>query len=210
VTAREGFLEAAASARSLIAQDAVGARWDDPSALAGMTIGSLAGHLARGVFTVAEYTELDPPPPDAPRVDPAQYFQQVPLDPDAPIHADIRARAVAEGKGGQTVLLARLDAAIGQCATSFERLSPERTVAVRGGYAMTLDEYLVTRLIELAVHLDDLAVSIDAETPEVDAESNDAVLGALLDIARLRHGDLQVLRAFARRERDSGRGVQAF
>jgi hypothetical protein len=66
---------------------------------------------------------------------------------------------------------------------------------------MHLDDYLVTRTIELAVHLDDLAVSIGVDTPSLDPRAIDLVTACLVKIARIRHGDVEVLRAMARRER---------
>ena len=79
---------------------------------------------------------------------------------------------------------------------------PGRLVSVlnvRNG-ATTLEEYLRTRVVELAVHGDDLAVSVGLryEVPPVAA---DVVLGVCLELARARSGDLAVLRAFVRRER---------
>ena len=67
--------------------------------------------------------------------------------------------------------------------------------------SMSLDEYLVTRLLELVVHLDDLAVSLGVDTPAVDAQAVDLVTQCFLGVARIRNGDVAVIRALARRER---------
>ncbi len=57
---RETFLEAAEFAARLVAEPAVAGRWGDPSALADMSVGALAGHLADGLPAVvaAEAVEL--------------------------------------------------------------------------------------------------------------------------------------------------------
>ena len=64
-----------------------------------------------------------------------------------------------------------------------------------------LDEYLRTRLVELTVHIDDLAISVDV-APSVPAEAYAAAMDVLVAVGRRRHGDLAVLRALTRRERD--------
>jgi hypothetical protein len=75
---------------------------------------------------------------------------------------------------------------------------------------MPLDEYLVTRLVELVVHSDDLATSAGLETPEFDAMTMACVVGCLLAMVRARHGDIAVVRGFARRERDAIEALRAF
>jgi hypothetical protein len=47
------FLSGARAAVRLVASDRVAARWDEPSALPGMTTGELTAHLARAVLQVA-------------------------------------------------------------------------------------------------------------------------------------------------------------
>ncbi|OWY60548.1 hypothetical protein B7486_68580, partial [cyanobacterium TDX16] len=51
-TIRAAYLDAAQSATSLLSHPAVAQRWDQPSVLEGMTVGALAGHLARGILQV--------------------------------------------------------------------------------------------------------------------------------------------------------------
>ena len=52
---RVTFWSAAETARTLIASPAVAQLWEQPSVLREMTVGDLAGHLARGAFTVEQY-----------------------------------------------------------------------------------------------------------------------------------------------------------
>lgn len=68
-------------------------------------------------------------------------------------------------------------------------------------WVLPLDQCLLTRLIELAVHLDDLAVSLDLATPAVPDDVAEIVISSLASIATGRHGTASVLRALSRRER---------
>ncbi len=74
---------------------------------------------------------------------------------------------------------------------------------------MTLDRYLDTRLVELAVHVDDLAVSLGVATPELDDAATRRAVAVCAELARQRHGAVAVLRALARHERANG-SVSAF
>ncbi|MEU8176518.1 hypothetical protein AB0C14_26905 [Microbispora hainanensis] len=79
-------------------------------------------------------------------------------------------------------------------------LPPDRPVGVFA-HVLPLDQCLLTRLVELVVHLDDLAVSLDIPTSPVPAEAADAVAVCLTRIAVARHGLLPVIRILSRRER---------
>ncbi|HEV7888384.1 MAG TPA: hypothetical protein VGO92_12560, partial [Acidimicrobiales bacterium] len=82
---------------------------------------------------------------------------------------------------------------------------PGRRVRVYQDLVLSLDQYLVTRLIELLVHIDDLCVSVGVDTPGLPADAADAAVATLVGVARLNHGDLAVLRALTRRERSDDR-----
>jgi hypothetical protein len=78
-----------------------------------------------------------------------------------------------------------------------------------GGGTMNLDDYLQTRLVEIVVHDDDLAMSVGLPT-NIPAEAISLAVDHLFAVARLQHGDLAVLRAFARRERDESQALRVF
>ena len=87
-----------------------------------------------------------------------------------------------------------------------ERLGHEpadRRVAVlhRPGEEMLLDDYLQTRCVELAVHIDDLSLSarIPGQAPPA---ATAIAVELLVAAARARHGDREVLQALSRREPD--------
>ncbi|MHB1445953.1 MAG: hypothetical protein ACYCTI_01250 [Acidimicrobiales bacterium] len=51
-------------------------------------------------------------------------------------------------------------------------------------------------------HADDLAASLGQQPPALPGRLVGAVTALLVDVARVRHGEMGVLRALARRERD--------
>ena len=61
-------------------------------------------------------------------------------------------------------------------------------------WTLTLDDFLVTRMMEIAVHSDDLALSVGIATPPLQAAVLDPVLTLLTGLAVRRHGPTAVLR----------------
>jgi hypothetical protein len=103
---------------------------------------------------------------------------------------------------GRDALLARLDEVMTRLRERLEVEPDDRLVEVFKGLVLLVDDYLLTRLVELTIHIDDLAVSVGIDTPVLPPLATDAAIGVLVDVGRLRHGDISVLRAMARRERD--------
>ena len=200
---RSLLLDTAHAACDLVAAPEVAARWDEPSALPRFLVRGLAGHLvATGTSVVVRY--LDVPEPRGETIDPATYYVTVLTtdDPDAELHQGIRARGEAAAAGGPEALVAEGRRVLDDLARRLAAEPADRRVQVAAGLVLTLDDYLVTRLLELVVHADDLAVSVGIPTPAVDAAVLDPVLDCLVRMGRRRHGDLAVLRALTRRERD--------
>ncbi|MDQ1515955.1 MAG: hypothetical protein QOE80_1785 [Actinomycetota bacterium] len=179
-------------------------RFDGPSALAGFSVRGLAGHLLRAVTSAEGY--LDNPEPDTgpEPLSAAEYYGAVvaaSTDVDDDFNRAIRQRGVEAASGRPEEFPA---AWAGAAARIRARLAAEpagRLVRVYGDLVLTLDEYLVTRLIEVVVHADDLAVSLGVAPPPLPAATGVAV-ATLVEAARRRHGDAAVLRALTRRERD--------
>ena len=192
--------------RPLLAEPVLRERWEAPSALALMSVGALAGHLLRAPALVDSY--LDRPDPDtatATVIRPAQYLAQALTDDDidSALHQSIRQRGEEMAAGGPGSVLERWDAT---AATLRDRLRvepAERTVSVLDAMVLTLDDYLRTRILELCVHSDDLAASLDVSTPALPDAAIEVAVEILVEVARVRHGGLAVLRALARRERDA-------
>jgi uncharacterized protein (TIGR03083 family) len=196
------FLATADLVAPLLRTDELVERWTEPSALADFPVSGLAGHLARAVLNVERYLEA-PPAIDVPTLDAVTYFLQAGSDVDAEesINRSIRERGEQEAAAGYADLAARYDRARTNLARRLPLLPPDQPILVLGGDVLPLDEYLLTRLIELVVHADDLAVSLRVPTPDIGDDAADLVITTLSRISRGRYGTLPVLRALSRRER---------
>jgi hypothetical protein len=204
------FLDTAEVASGLLRSPVLAERWERPSALDRFRVGGLAGHLARAVLNVERWL-AQPPSADRPPVDAVAYFlagvgPAPRLDDAVPLR--IRELGEQEAAGGPGALAEAFDAARTRLAARLPTMPPDRPVGMFG-QVLRLDQCLLTRLVELVVHLDDLAVSVEVPTPSVPAEATAAVTDCLTRIAVARHGFLPVLRALARRERSTGR-IAAF
>ncbi len=68
-----------------------------------------------------------------------------------------------------------------------------------GPWSVTLESFLVTRIMELVVHSDDLAVSVGVDTPEFPRPVIETVVDVLSRLALNRHSAMDVVRAFVAR-----------
>ena len=200
---RETFIETSEISHRLISRREVARSWDGPSALELFTIRGLAGHLLRGTGSVEAY--LERPEPDEQPLSAAAYYAAAvdTQDITAPLHVAIRERGEGEAAQGHDALVERLQGLIERLRVRLEGEPAERRMRVHKDMVLTLDDYLVTRLIELTVHIDDLSVSVGVETPPIPPRALDLATSALVEVARERHGDLAFLRALTRRERDA-------
>jgi hypothetical protein len=200
---RKIYLQAAEKAVHLLATEQVAQCWETESVLPGMSVGGLAGHLARSVLQVEWF--LDGQVFGAEPVSPVRYYARL-VDtslPDSALNVGVRARSEETAAGGPAVVAEQARAAWVRLTQRLGKELADRRVAVlhRPGEEMLLDGYLQTRCVELTVHLDDLALSVDARCRVPDAALAIAV-DVLVAAARDRHGDQTVLHALARRERD--------
>jgi hypothetical protein len=197
----DSYLATARAAVALLRSPGVANHWSRPSALPEFRISGLAGHLGVSVFRVAE--SLDAEVPDQEPVDAVRYFASAYTpgpSPDEPVQQGIRKIGEQLAVGGADDLVRRLEETLAGLAATLPHLPADRPVfATRA--VLRLDQWLLTRMIELFVHMDDLAVSIDVPTPELPAEAADLVITALVRIAVVHHGAVPVLRALSRRER---------
>jgi hypothetical protein len=171
--------------------------------LDGLTVGALAGHLARSVFGVERF--LDTPVESGDPVSPVTYYARLrgTTDPGSPLNTGVRERAFETAAGGPAALVDSVGACLGRLAARLPAEPADRRVAVphRPGEELLLDGYLRTRCVELAVHVEDLAHGIGSSL-EVPPRAVALAVELLVGAARERHGDPAVLRALARRERD--------
>jgi hypothetical protein len=197
------YLFAAAAVADLLADERLAAVWDRPSALERMTVGGLAGHLARAVISVPAV--LRAPEPDTATVSLVAHYTRsawVGADLDAPVNSGIRDIADDEAADGPAALAERTRAALAELTARLPGERADRPVLLPwAGWSLTVEDFLTTRVLEISVHLDDLAVSAGLPTPELPRDVLDPVLTLLHELAVRRHGPLAVLRALSRAER---------
>lgn len=200
---RDDFLHTARSAADLLRETAVAAVWGEPSALREFSVGGLAGHLAYQILAVPQI--LTAPVPQERTVPLLEHYAQVPwIDAGLDDEVNVRIRDGGEqvAAEGHSTLVARVDATIEELA---ERLATQPDRAVRlpfwGPWSLMLDDLLITRMMELAVHSDDLAVSVGLGTPVLSESAMEAVVDLLSRLAMRRHGQTAVLRGLSRAER---------
>lgn len=208
---RLAFLDATAVAIDLMGAPEVEAKWEDPSALDKWSVRGLAGHLVRCTTGVETYLDADLDP-DAPPLSPAAYYDGalVSNDLDAEEHRAIRDRGEQMASAGYAALRSEQQATTERLRERLATEPPTRNVKVFRNLVLLLDDYLVTRIVELTCHIDDLAVSVGVSTPRMPLEATDISIRALTAIARHRHGDVAVIRALARRERDKPDALRVF
>jgi len=201
--ARTAFLDSATRATGFLARPEVARSWADPSVLADFSVSGLAGHLLRGIKTVETY--LDGPEPVGEGLTAAGYYHAVGLTPDvaAPLNREVRARGEEAAVEGYEAVVLEAQGVTQRLVERVPIESGERKIRVFGDRVMTLDEYLRTRVVELVLHTDDLALSVGLpHEGTLPSPAASVAIDTLVDLARLRHGDVAVLWALARRERD--------
>jgi uncharacterized protein (TIGR03083 family) len=200
---REDFLSTARSAADLLREPAVAAAWSGPSALPKFTVGGLAGHLAYQILSAQQ--ALTGPVPKVPTITLLEHYgrvQWIDAGLDDEINVRIRDGGDELAAEGPAALAPRVDAAV-EHLTDDLASAADRPVRIPlwGPWTMLLDDMLITRMMELAVHSDDLAVSVGIATPELPQSAVDTVIDLLSRLAVRRHGPTAVLRALSRAER---------
>ncbi|MCF3964388.1 maleylpyruvate isomerase N-terminal domain-containing protein [Streptomyces fuscigenes] len=199
----EAYLGAAAQAVTLLGAPEVAASWEEPSALADMTVGGLAGHLAYQVFSVSSAlgtaASAEAPIPLLEHYARAAWID-TPLDGE--VNVGIRTNGEDIASRGARALVEDARGALAEQQVALPAVRGDRVVFMpQTGWALSLDDFLTTRMMELAVHMDDLAVSAGTATPELSPAAFGPVLALLAELAARRHGQSALLRALARAER---------
>ncbi|TDD72035.1 hypothetical protein E1262_04810 [Jiangella aurantiaca] len=199
---RQAYLDAAATALALLGDPAVAARWDEPSALEAFTVSGLAGHLAGQVLAVPDV--LATPLPDEPPAALLDHYTRstwIDAGLDAETNVAIRERGDAAAAAGPAALVARTADTLADLRATLSAEPAGRLVHLTGRWSLTLDDYLTTRLLEIAVHDDDLAVSVGVDTPPLPDAVLNPVFALLTTLSVRKHGAQAVLRALSRAER---------
>jgi len=200
---RQAYLVAAESAATLLDDPAVATRWARPSALVGFTVGGLAAHLATQVVFVPRTLSL--PTPAGEPVSLLDHYGRVTwlgagLDEEA--NVAIRRAGEEVAADGAATVVGQTRAAVRDLRALLAEEPDDRVVRPPAGpWGLRLDDFLVTRMMEIAVHSDDLAYSVGVPTPELPSSVLDPVLELLSHLAVRRHGATPVLRALSRAER---------
>jgi hypothetical protein len=196
---RLAFLDAAASAHDLLANPAVAAAWAEPSALTGLSV-----HLASQVLNVegALHREI---PAGTPRIPLLEHYVRSPWV-EAAIDHEANLSIVAGGESdaleGPATLADKVAAAITRLREELPRQADDRLGMMPWwGWTLSLDELLVIRMMEIAVHSDDLAVSVRIPTPELPGDVLEPVLDLLGRLSLRKHGATALIRAYSRAER---------
>lgn len=206
------FFSAAEVAAGVLRSPAVAARWTEPSALPGLTVGGLAGHLLRAVARLDRLLDAEPPP--GPTATAGAYYGNAKLvagssQSDA-LHAGIRADGEQAATAGPDGVATAFDDLLAELRVRLADTDASRTVAVLTipGHTATIDEYLRTRVVELVAHTDDLCASVGLDTA-LPPEALAVAVETLVDVVRAREGDLGVLRGLCRPERVSPEVLRA-
>jgi len=199
-------IDAVDTAADLMSRPSVATKWDEPSALEGMTVGGLAAHLVRAAGATLAYLDRTPvdAEPTGDLLTPITYFHAA---VDSPIHEQIKTVSANESAVGHEATATKCRDLAEQLRERLNAEPPDRLVGALGGRMLSLDDFCRTRLIEVLLHLDDLAVSVGESRPETDPEGVAIVIGIIEGIARHVHGDWEVLYALARSERVGERPV---
>ncbi|MDX8031595.1 maleylpyruvate isomerase N-terminal domain-containing protein [Lentzea sp. BCCO 10_0856] len=211
MTIREDFLTTARITLDLLRDPQVAKNWGLPSALPEFGVSGLAGHIGYQVLPLPDM--IAAPVGDEPVVPLMEHYARAnwtELDVGSEFHTRIRAGGEKIATEGQDALCDRF----GETLRNLEKTLPgQENRPVRmphwGPWAVSLDEYLVSRMMEFVVHSDDLAVSVGVDTPEFPRHVNETVIDLLTRMALNKHRAIDVVRALSRKER-APRDITAF
>ncbi|SDU19599.1 TIGR03083 family protein [Jiangella alkaliphila] len=152
--------------------------WTGPSVLPGWTVADLAAHIALVADSVTATAA-------APRGEPARSLSEY-LSTYAAVAADLSDRTLAistragHDKDG---ILAAIDARYQAAADIVDERGLDDMVLTTRRVPARQADYLLTRVIEIAVHADDLARSVpDADPPALPRDTTRLAVRTLLDV----------------------------
>lgn len=198
---RDAYLSAAGVAATLLRDPAVSARWSQPSALTDFSVAGLACHVAFQVTRTVTFLAAPPGGEAIPVLE--HYIRNTWVTSGVEATDNVAIRRANERQAADTTapaLADEVDAALAELRRVVPAEPAQRIVDFRE-WGLAVDDFLLTRVMELVVHSDDLAVSVGVPTPEMPAAATEATIRLLADVAAWRHGPLAVVRALSRRER---------
>jgi len=201
---RQSYMTAAESAVALLGDPAVAAAWSKPSALTEFSVAGLAGHLAHQLVRVSGLLESA----DGVTGEPIALLEHYTRSPwvqaglDHESNVSIRRGGEQAAAEGPVALAARAAELLEGQRRGLPEQPEDRVVHLPwSGWALTLDDFLLTRMVELVVHSDDLAASVGVETPALPDDVIEPVVELLARLAVHRHGATAVIRTLSRAER---------
>ncbi|MEV4399553.1 maleylpyruvate isomerase N-terminal domain-containing protein [Nonomuraea sp. NPDC049607] len=200
---RQSYLVAAASAMSLLRDPAVRAAWEKPSALTEFSVAGLAGHLAHQIVRVVDVLDTGEEPGEPiPLIEHYTRSPWVQAGLDHESNVSIRRGGQAAAADGHATLVDHTQALLDRLLVELPAEPADRVVRLPwAGWSLLLDDFLLTRVMELVVHSDDLAASVGIETPELPPAIIEPVVELLARLAVHRHGATAVIRTLSRAER---------
>jgi uncharacterized protein (TIGR03083 family) len=129
-----------------------------PTACPPWTVRDLLAHVCLGAGRLLAM--LGQPAPPRAEVDAAGYFGREKFTPDVDAARVASAQQVAAQATTGHALAAELDRLCRAVDAAVAVVAPDRVVRTRHGDAMTVDDFLVTRVVELGVHGLDLAAAL--------------------------------------------------
>jgi hypothetical protein len=204
VERHETFVGAVDVGAALVLRPEVAEHWADESACAGMSVGALARHLVSQWYNAVLL--LEAPPGDAPITALEHHARAawVQGGPDDEANIGIREGSedlAAEGPDAMRALVHDLS---GRLPVVLAAPREGSVLIPWQGWSLTVDDFLLTRMMEIVVHSDDLAASLGLETPDFPDTVVEPVLGLLTALAVRRHGQAAVVRTLTRPQRAPG------
>ncbi|MDA1360209.1 maleylpyruvate isomerase N-terminal domain-containing protein [Glycomyces luteolus] len=200
---RDQYLHAARTGLALVEDGAVAKAWTGPSALEGFTVGGLAAHLSQQITSVTAGLAADHTGKET--VGLFEHYGRaawLAADVDNDYNTGIRDGGERAAEAGPAAVIDEAASALAALETALPAMGGTETSGhTRWPYAMTLDDFLCTRIMELVVHSDDLAYSVAVDTPVFDEDAFDTAAWMLARLAAKRHGQAGLVRALARAER---------
>jgi Mycothiol maleylpyruvate isomerase N-terminal domain len=204
----EQYLSAAEAACLVLEDPHVAEAWERPSTLPLYTVAGLAGHLAGQVGVVLKVLHAPPLPRAAATLSGPDFLRQqkwIDAPDDDEVHRGIRRSADTYAERGAPALAVRTRASLEQIQALLADEDVQRPVQFPwGSHALSLEDLLANRLMELIVHIDDLVVSVGAPSPEVPDAVAETALHLLIHVAARRNGWQQQVRALTRTDRLTG------
>lgn len=197
------FLETVEVSLQLADRDEVRDAWAHESSCAGMTVGGLTHHLLKQAGNTLRLLQA-PPAADEPIALQEHYVRAawVEAAPDDQVNVDIRESDNADAEVGPDAVLDLGREWLRQLPSLLAVTRDPDTVLIPWqGWALTTDDFLTTRLMELVVHGDDLASSVGIPTPSYPEAALVRVFALLTGVAARRHGATAVIRALSRPQR---------